>query len=63
MLRMISDDTRISFDHSEDPEFDGWSWVSYWYPLSKVVSFKRDVYRQALAELAPRIHRPQVAHG
>ena len=63
MLRMISDDTRISFDHSDDPEFDGWSWVSYWYPLSKVVSFKRDVYRQALAELAPRIHRPQVAYG
>ncbi|WP_320822422.1 RNA pyrophosphohydrolase [Reinekea sp.] len=63
MLRMQSDDSRIAFNRSEDPEFDGWSWVSYWYPLSKVVSFKRDVYRQALTELAPRIHRPQVAYG
>jgi len=63
MLRMMSDDSRIAFNRSEDPEFDGWSWVSYWYPLSKVVSFKRDVYRQALTELAPRIHRPQVAYG
>jgi len=63
MLRMMTDDSHIAFNHSEDPEFDGWSWVSYWYPLSKVVSFKRDVYRQALTELAPRIHRPQVAYG
>jgi len=31
--------------------------------LSKVVSFKREVYRQALTELAPRITRSQVVYG
>ncbi|MCC6633861.1 MAG: RNA pyrophosphohydrolase, partial [Gammaproteobacteria bacterium] len=37
------------------PEFDGWRWVSYWYPLNQVVAVKRDVYRKALTELAPRL--------
>lgn len=35
------------------PEFDTWEWVSYWYPLNRVVNFKRDVYRRAMRELAP----------
>jgi putative (di)nucleoside polyphosphate hydrolase len=39
-------------DLTEKPEFDGWRWVSYWYPLGQVVAFKRDVYRRALKELA-----------
>ena len=30
-------------------------WVSYWYPLDQVVSFKREVYRRALKELLPRL--------
>jgi hypothetical protein len=30
---------------------------SYWYPLGQIVAFKREVYRRALWELAPR-HRP-----
>jgi putative (di)nucleoside polyphosphate hydrolase len=29
-----------------------WCWVSYWYPVRQVVSFKRDVYRRALKEFA-----------
>ncbi|MFA0072056.1 RNA pyrophosphohydrolase, partial [Vibrio breoganii] len=33
-------------------EFDGWRWVSYWYPVRQVVSFKRDVYRRAMKEFA-----------
>ena len=35
------------------PEFDGWRWVSYWYPVRQVVSFKRDVYRRVMKEFAP----------
>jgi putative (di)nucleoside polyphosphate hydrolase len=35
-------------------EFDHWQWVSYWYPLGQVVAFKREVYRRAMKELAPR---------
>lgn len=53
-LQMLSDDTRIHFDGSDEPpEFDHWRWVSYWHPLTQVVSFKREVYRSALKELAP----------
>ena len=37
----------------QNPEFDHWEWVSYWYPLNQVVNFKRDVYRRAMRELAP----------
>lgn len=57
LLRMTGQDNDIILNDCEDPEFDGWEWVSYWYPLARVVSFKREVYRQALAELAPRVHR------
>ena len=37
---------------SSTPEFDGWRWVSYWYPVRQVVSFKRDVYRRVMKEFA-----------
>ncbi|WP_101758748.1 RNA pyrophosphohydrolase [Oceanicoccus sp. KOV_DT_Chl] len=54
LLRMLADDQAVSFDNDEKPEFDGWRWVSYWYPLGQVISFKREVYRRALKELAPK---------
>lgn len=63
LLRMLTSDSNISFNSSDDPEFDDWDWVSYWYPLSKVVSFKRDVYRMALTELATRATRKQVSNA
>jgi putative (di)nucleoside polyphosphate hydrolase len=52
LLRMLSDDACVSMNQSASPEFDGWEWVSYWYPLGQVVSFKREVYRQALKDLS-----------
>ncbi len=52
LLRMLADDSAVSLDHGDDVEFDDWRWVSYWYPLEQVVSFKRDVYRRALKELS-----------
>lgn len=53
-LQMLGDENRIGFDNSnEPPEFDHWRWVSYWHPLTRVVPFKREVYRSALKELAP----------
>ena len=55
LLRMKRDDARVNLTKSESPEFDGWRWVCYWYPLDQVVAFKRDVYRKALKELAPKI--------
>ena len=59
LLLLKSSEDRISVDHTGSPEFDGWRWVSYWYPLGQVVSFKREVYRRALRELAPRIVKLQ----
>jgi putative (di)nucleoside polyphosphate hydrolase len=53
LLRLEGDDRLIRFDKTQKPEFDGWQWVSYWFPLRQVVLFKREVYRRALKELAP----------
>lgn len=57
MLKMLDPDGAVSFSHSEQPEFDSWRWVSYWYPLGQVVQFKQDVYRRAMKELAPFVSR------
>ena len=54
-LDAVVADEHVRFDAGHEPEFDHWRWVSYWYPLGQVVSFKRDVYRRALAELAMRL--------
>ena len=54
---MLSDDSEVRFDKDHKPEFDHWRWVSYWYPLGQVVPFKREVYRRALKELAPKHSR------
>lgn len=53
LLRLTGSDEDVRLDLGEQPEFDGWRWVEYWYPLKEVVAFKRDVYRSALQELEP----------
>ncbi len=55
LLQLISSDDRVRVNLSATPEFDGWRWVSYWFPVGQVVTFKRDVYRRAMKELAPRL--------
>ena len=55
LLRMLSEDSRVSVSQGSSPEFDGWRWVSYWYPLGQVVSFKREVYRRALKDLSSEL--------
>ncbi len=52
-LQLVGDQKKINFNATGHPEFDAWEWVSYWYPINQVVSFKQNVYRQALAEFAP----------
>ncbi len=52
LLRLCASDESVSLNNGGRAEFDDWRWVSYWYPLSKVVAFKRDVYRRALRELS-----------
>ena len=63
LLLLKSSESHIKMDHTSSPEFDGWRWVSYWYPLDQVVSFKREVYRRALKELVPRIVKLQAESG
>ena len=55
LLELVSPDEQVKVDLSESPEFDDWRWVSYWFPVGRVVAFKRDVYRRAMKELAPRL--------
>ena len=55
LLELVSPDEQVKVDLSDSPEFDDWRWVSYWFPVGRVVAFKRDVYRRAMKELAPRL--------
>ena len=59
LLQLTAAENAIDLWATKHPEFDGWSWVNYWYPLGKVVTFKREVYRRAMVELAPRIIKLQ----
>lgn len=52
LLRLEVPESHIKLDATVKPEFDNWQWVSYWFPLRQVVSFKREVYRRALRELS-----------
>lgn len=48
-----SKESHIEFGCHGHPEFDDWRWVSFWYPVRQVVSFKREVYRRVMKEFAP----------
>ena len=52
LLRLVGRDSDVCLRASERPEFDAWRWHDYWIPLDTVIEFKRDVYQQALVELA-----------
>lgn len=52
LLQLVCDESQINLKATKSPEFDGWRWVSFWYPVRQVVSFKRDVYRKAMKEFA-----------
>lgn len=52
LLHFLNVDERIDLSATPNPEFDSWNWVSYWYPLTRVVSFKRRVYGLAMKEFA-----------
>lgn len=52
LLQLTSPENKINVTTSSSPEFDGWRWVSFWYPVRQVVSFKRDVYRKVMKEFA-----------
>ncbi|QEP92897.1 hypothetical protein FZ928_26135 [Klebsiella pneumoniae] len=35
LLQLIGNDADINMQTSSTPEFDGWRWVSYWYPVRR----------------------------
>ena len=49
----IKSEACITFVNDPDNEFDDFAWVSYWRPIALIVSFKKEVYRNVLAELLP----------
>ncbi|MEX0739116.1 MAG: RNA pyrophosphohydrolase [Pseudohongiella sp.] len=58
LLGMRGDESRICLaNRNMTPEFDDWQWVSFWYPLSQVIDFKKEVYRQALKQLVKPLNR------
>ena len=52
LLKLTAEESAVDLLHSDHPEFDDWRWVSYWYPVRQVVSFKREVYRKVMKEFA-----------
>ena len=62
LLQLVCDENKINMNATKSPEFDGWRWVSFWYPVRQVVSFKRDVYRKAMREFAQFLFSPERAN-
>ncbi|MCK9510131.1 MAG: RNA pyrophosphohydrolase [Pigmentiphaga sp.] len=59
LLRMVGRDSDVSLRATKHPEFDAWRWSDYWVPLDAVIEFKREVYTDALNELAAILFRRQ----
>lgn len=53
LLRLMADESELNLALTEEPEFDSFRWVDFWYPVKNVVHFKRPVYRQALVHFEP----------
>jgi len=56
LLRFTGDESEVRLDNSAKPEFDQWRWIDQVEPPRSVISFKRDVYAEALKELLPLIN-------
>lgn len=52
LLQLINKEAAFNLTVTDKPEFDSWAWVSYWYPLTQVVAFKKRVYNMAMKEFA-----------
>ncbi len=55
LLQLLNKEAPINLLATDDPEFDSWAWVSYWYPLKQIVPFKRKVYEAVMQEFAPLV--------
>lgn len=55
LLKLLSQDTQINIKKEKKYTFDTWQWVSLWYPVRRVVFFKRNVYRKVIKEFVNAI--------
>ena len=53
LLKLIADEGYLDLSNTSEPEFDLWKWVDFWRPVDEIISFKRQVYQQALKQLEP----------
>ena len=51
LLKLKGEDCSIDLSKDVSPEFDKFDWVSFWFPLTKIIHFKKEAYRSALKEL------------
>ena len=56
LLRFTGDESDVCLNRCEKPEFDQWRWIDQIEPPRSVISFKRDVYAEALKELLPLLN-------
>ena len=56
LLRFTGKESEVCLDSSDKPEFDQWRWIEPVEPARSVISFKRDVYAEALKELLPLLN-------
>lgn len=49
LMRFFGKDEHINIQ-TEEPEFSAWKWIGLDHLLDNIVEFKRDVYRQVIAE-------------
>ncbi|MCR3754946.1 MAG: RNA pyrophosphohydrolase [Candidatus Westeberhardia cardiocondylae] len=50
LLKLMVSDKNINLNCNCISEFDKWCWVNFWYPMKKIVFFKRHVYRKVLED-------------
>ena len=53
LLHFIGQESHFRLDQCDEPEFSGYRWVDFWYPVDNVINCKRSVYRRALKLLEP----------
>ena len=59
LLHLKADEAEVNMNTTSNPEFSEWRWVSYWYPITQIIEFKRWVYKTMLKELSP-VHSDKV---
>ena len=52
---LVSPKEKIDLNQDPKPEFDKYEWVTYWYPLGKIIDFKKEAYRKVLTEFAEQM--------